>query len=292
VRSLLSLFSAISHAFGSQRRLVRRIAALCLVFMGVHLAADHLDDVVYTILDAIDLVVDNTVAAFLDWLSQAGGMEPASALSASEKFATFIDLAEKDKLALAIALVVELLLDVMLFDLAWGRHVDEDVRGLLGEIGASARQMRDALSPLDLERLAVIPTLACYAFGGAVTAALAVENVTRGLIQRVAPDFLWAGHVAAGLGILAAALLLWRFLPDLLHGALLRSRGRFDKARERTDEKLKKPHRYPRLARVNAMFGLHTRGAWLFAVALPLAVAGLASHDIGALIDRVQVIPE
>ena len=46
--------------------------------------------------------------------------------------------------------------------------------------------MIEALSPLDVERLAVMPTLLAYTLGGALMAALAVENATRDLVGRLA----------------------------------------------------------------------------------------------------------
>lgn len=288
---MFGFYRAITYLLGSQRRLVRRIAALCLVFMGVHLAADHLDDLIYVLVDAVDLAVDNAAASFLAWLAQAGGLEPDSALKKSEVFASFIDLAEKDKLAIALALGAELVLDILLLDLAWGRHVDEDSTGILEELQSSARQMLAALRPLDLERLVVMPTMLCYAFGGALLSMLAVEQVARDLIQRVASEFLWAGQLAAAIGILAGSLLLWRFLPDLLHGALLRSRVRHDRARNKAMERLKKPHRWPRVAHVVTMLRLGSRGTWLAVLALPLAIAGLLSHDVLALIARTELSP-
>jgi hypothetical protein len=292
VRALLGFYLALTRALGSQRRLIRRVAALCLVFMGVHMAADHLDDVAYTVIDAIDLAVDNTVTGFLDWLAQAGGISSEAALKASAAFASFVDLPEKDKLSLALSLFSELLLDVLLIGLAWGRYADDDEpAGMLGELKASAAQMKSALSPLDLERIAVIPTLFAYALGGALTAALAVEGIVRDLEQHLAPDFLWASHAAAAAGILAAALLVWRFFPDLLHGALLSSRARYDRARQKMDERLQKPHRFPRVAMIRARVNLHGRGIWLLLLALPLALAGLASHDLLSLVARIEVVP-
>jgi hypothetical protein len=291
MRAAYRLFSLITHALGGQRRLIRRIAALCLVLMGVHLSADKLDDVVYRLIDAVDLFVDDTVAGFLLWLSAAGGMAPEAAAHTSESFATWMDLAEKNRLAIALALVVELVLDVLLFDLAWGRHVDGGSVGLVQELKDSARQMIDALRPLDLERLAVMPTLIAFAVGGASGAALAVEGIARDALHRRAPDFLWGGHVAAGLGILAGCVLLWRFLPDLLHGALLRSRSRHDVAREKALRRLDAPHRFPRLARAITLLRLGSRGTWLLVLALPLALAGLLSSDLIALIQRVEVVP-
>lgn len=288
---MFGVYRAITHALGSQRRLVRRIASLCLVVMGVHLAADHLDDLIYVVLDAIDLAIDNTAASFLAWLAQAGGMTPEAALKRSEEFASFIDLAEKDKLAIAIALGAELALDILLLDLAWGRRVDEESTGILEEIKASGRQMLDALRPLDLERLVVMPTLTCYALGGALLSALAVEQVVRDVVLRVASELLWAGQLSAAFGILAGCLLLWRFLPDLLHGALLRSRVRHDRARARALERLRKPHRFPRLSRVWTLLRLGSRGTWLAVLALPLAVSGLLSHELLELIARVEVVP-
>lgn len=288
---MFGAYRVTTHALGRGRRLVRRVAALCLVVMGVHLAADHLDDVVYRLLDAIDLFVDDTAAGFLLWLAQSGGLTPDAAARTSDSFATWIDLVEKDRLAIVIALGVELLLDLLLFDLAWGRHVDEEASGLVDELRQSARQIADALRPLDIERLAVVPTLVAYAAGGAGMAAVAVEGLARDALLRFAPDLLWAGQVAAALGLLTGALLLWRFLPDLLHGALLRSRARHDRAREKALARLQRPHRHPRLARSLTLLRLGSRGAWLL-LALPLAVAGLRSHDLVALGERIEVVPE
>lgn len=288
---MFGVYRAITHGLGARRRLIRRIAALCLVVMGVHLSADHLDDLIYRLLDIIDLVVDDTAAGFLAWLAQSGGMTPEAAIARSESFATFIDLAEKDKLAIALALGAELVLDILLLDLAWGRHVDDASAGLVAELKTSATQMLEALRPLDLERLVVMPTLSCFALGGALLSALAVEQVARELIQRAASEFLWGGHLAAAIGILAGSLLLWRFLPDLLHGALLRSRVRHDKARERAMAGLRDQHRFPRLAKLMILLRLGSRGSWLAVAALPLAVTGVFSPELFALIARTEVVP-
>jgi hypothetical protein len=288
---MLAFYRIITHALGARRRIIRRVAALCLVVMGVHLAADHLDDLMYPLLDAVDLLVDDAVAGLLAWLADAGGMTPAAALWHSDSFATFIDLGDKDKLAIALALSAELLLDILLLDLAWGRHLDDESTGILEELTSSARQMVEALRPLDLERLVVMPTLTCYALGGALLSALAVEQVVRDLVQRVAETFLWGGQLAAAVGILAGSLLLWRFLPDLLHGALLRSRLRHDRARERAMARFLEARRCPRLARAVLALRLGSRGTWLLVFALPLAVAGVFSDDLTALLQRTEVAP-
>lgn len=288
---MLALLRRITWALGSQRRLIRRIAALCLVVMGVHLAADHLDDLAYNVIDAFDLWADDTAERFLAWLSSAGGMAPEDAARASESFATSMDLAEKDRLALWLALLVELLLDVLLLDLTWGRHEDSRAQGLLAELKESGRAMLEALSPLDLERLAVMPTLLAFTLGGALMAALAVENATRDLVSRLAPEFLWGGSLAAFTGIVAASVLVWRFSPDLLHGALLRAHTRGDKARARASKSMEAPHRWPRVRRALSLLRLGTRGAWLVVAALPLAIAGLQGNDLFALVARATPAP-
>lgn len=288
---MLAALRRITWALGSQRRLIRRVAALCLVVMGVHLAADHLDDLIYGVIDLLDLWADDTAERLLAWLSSAGGLGADAAARASEAFATALDLAEKDRLALWLALFTELVLDVLLLDLTWGRHQDSVVAGLFAELKESGRAMIEALSPLDLERLACMPALFCFALGGALMAALAVENAARDLLGRFVPDFLWGGSLAAALGILAAAVLVWRFSPDLLHGALLRSRARADHARERAQKVAEAPHKWPRLRRALSLLRLGTRGAWLLVLALPLAVAGLQSHDLFALVARAVPSP-
>lgn len=288
---MLALLRRITWALGSQRRLIRRVAALCLVVMGVHLAADHLDDLAYALLDALDLWADDTAERFLAWLAAAGGMAPEDAARSSESFATFVDLAEKDRIAIVLALAVELLLDVLLLDLTWGRHEDGSALGLVAELRASGRAMIDALSPLDVERLAAMPTLLAFALGGALMAALAVENAARDVVSRVAPELLWGGALAAFIGIVAAAVLVWRFAPDLLHGALLRAQARGDAARARATERMEARHKWPRLARAWSLARLGTRGAWLVLVALPLAVAGLQGNDLFALVARATPPP-
>ncbi len=288
---MLALLRRITWALGSQRRLIRRVAALCLVVMGVHLAADHLDDLAYAVLDALDLWADDTAERFLAWLAAAGGMAPDDAARASEAFAAFVDLAEKDRIAIVLALAVELLVDLLLLDLTWGRHEDGSARGLVAELAASGRAMVDALSPLDVERLAVMPTLLAFTLGGALMAALAVENAARDVIGRLAPELLWGGALAAFVGIVAGAVLVWRFAPDLLHGALLRAQARGDQARERAAKRMEAPHKWPRLSRALTLTRLGTRGAWLVAVALPLAVAGLQGNDLFALVARATPAP-
>ncbi len=280
----MGLYATITNGFGAHRRLIRRLGAMCLVFLGVHGAADNLDDVVYPVLDALDLAIDNAVASALVWLADNGGVTPASAIESTESFSTWIDLGEKNRLALIVALICEGGLDALLLSLAWGRHdASADALGIVDGFVASARALWSALRPIDLERLLVAPTVLSFTLLGALLSALAIEGLVRSTLLRWAPELLFSGPVAAIGAVLAMALLVWRFVPDVLQGALLRSHQRAERAREGALVR-------SRFAQVARSVRLALRGWWLV-LALPLAVAGLAHSDLAALVNRAIPTP-
>lgn len=295
--ALFSAISALSHALGGARGLIRRLGGLCLLVMGVHAAADVLDDLAYTVIGAIDLALDDGVAAFLGWLAANGGMTPDGAASLIERFAVAVDLAEKDWLALRLALVVELLLDVLLLDLAWGTRPAEG-HGVIDDLRASTAQLRESLTAFDLERLLAPLTLLVFAIGGGVLVALAIEQPARAGLSVAAPGLLVAGNVAAAIALGVTGVLLWRFAPDLVHGAVVRAHERGEKARARQQARRQaRPPRHPRLAAVVDAVRRVLRGSWLV-VALFIAVTGLlggveATHGQGGvgLVERLGSIP-
>ena len=65
---MFRLFNAVSFGLGSWRTLIRRLGGLALIVMGVHAAADVLDNLARDLLDHLDLVVDEGVAGVLGWL--------------------------------------------------------------------------------------------------------------------------------------------------------------------------------------------------------------------------------
>lgn len=293
---LLRLFFGISHALGSQRTFIRRLGGLALLLMGVHAAADVLDDLAYGALDALDFFVDEAVAGFLAWLSSSGGLTPEGAVRAIESFAGFVDLAEKDWLAIRLAFVVEIALDVLLLDLAWGSRDDAGV-SLLADLKQSVVRLRQAFSALDLERLFAPFALTGFVVGGAVLAGGAIEQLTRSLIEKVAPDLLVAGNVAACVAILVVGLLTWRFLPDLLQGTFVRAHDRGERARARIAERrarrvaqARKPARFPSLAVFVDELRRVLRGGWLLLAAF-VAFAGLFGQDLAALVERLGAAP-
>jgi hypothetical protein len=294
---VFSSIRAVSHALGGARGVIRRLGGLCLVVMGVHAAADVLDDMARDAIDAVDLVVDETVAGLLGWLAAHGGMTPDGALAAIERFATAIDLAEKDWLAVRLALVVEFLLDVALLDLAWGTRPAEG-DGLVDDLRASTRQLRASLSAVDLERLLAPVTLLTFAVAGGVLAGLALEQPVGAALAAAAPGLLLAGNVAAGVALVVVAVLVWRFGPDLVHGAIVRAHERGEKARERLrDRRAAHPPRLPGVAAAVDLARHGLRGAWLV-LALFIAVTGLVGgaertrgQGVVALIERLGATP-
>ncbi len=295
---VVSAIRSLSHALGVARGPIRRLGGLCLVLMGVHAAADVLDDLARDAIDVIDLVVDEAVAGLLGWLAAHGGMTPDGAVVAIERFATAFDLAEKDWLAVRLALAVELVLDVALLDLAWGTRPAEG-EGLLDDVRASTRQLKAALSTFDLERLVGPLTLLVYATAGGVLAGLAIEQPVAAALAAWAPGFLLAGNAAAALALVVVAVVVWRFGPDLVHGAVVRADERGQAARERRRARRDShPPRFVGLARAVDVVALAIRGAWLV-VALFVAVAGLVGggaevtrgQGVQALVERLGAAP-
>ena len=288
--ALFRLFFALSHALGTQRTLIRRIGGLALLLMGVHAAADVIDDLAYRALDSLDFYVDEAVASFLSWLSAAGGLTPEGAVRGIESFASFVDLAEKDWLAIRLAFVMEIVFDVLLLDLAWGTR-DQASATLLDDMKLSVVRLREAFSAIDLERLIAPVALSAFVVGGAVLGGMALEQLTRGLLQSLAPDLLVAGNIAAAVALVVTGVLSWRFLPDLLQGTLLRAHGRGEQARARiAARRSKHPARYPQLAHVTDELRRVLRGWWLLIAAF-VAVAGRFGADLAALVERLGAAP-
>lgn len=287
---MFRLFFGFSHLLGSQRTLIRRLGGLALLLMGVHAAADVIDDLAYNALDALDFLVDESVASALEWISSAGGMTPEAALRAIESFASFVDLQEKDFLAIRLAFVVEIVLDLLLLDLAWGTR-DNAGESLLADLKNSVVRLREAFGALDLERLFAPVALTAFVVGGGVLAGSALEQLTRSVLEKVAPDVLVAGNIAAAVALLAVGLLTWRFLPDLLQGTLLRAHDRGEKAREKiAARRAKHVPRFPQLAVVVDELRRVLRGGWLL-LAVFVGGAGLFGQDLAALVERLGAAP-
>lgn len=288
MRALLRLYLSLTRGLGSRRRFIGRLASTCLVLLGVHAAADLIDDLVYRLVDAVDLLVDSGVWWFLEALASIGTVSTDTAANWGQDFAAWLEVEEKDKVALTLALLVELAVDVLLLDFAWGLRrpapgEDSEPTTLVGELKESAEELKAALWPLDVERVAVLPTMLAFCCGGAFLAGLAIENVVSEVLTELAPLWLWGVNVAAAFGLLTVALLIWRFLPDLLHGAVMRSHERGEKFRRKTEYDPNESSTVEvwrrRLQRVR-------RGAFMLLVLLPVAFVSLASQT--AILGLIQ----
>jgi hypothetical protein len=287
---MLRLFLGISRFFGARRRFIRRIAALALIIIGVHRAADILDDAVFAVIDVLDLWVDQSAWAVLEWLSSLGAFDGNEAVDKAQRFAEWFDLAEKDLAAKWIALFLELLIDVLLLEFAWGTRPDMSHHGLIEEFRESGRQLLAALWPLDLERLAVPVVLFCFAVKGSLFAGIAAEALLAGAITENIPLWRPGPNIAAFVGLCVAGLLLWRFLPDLLHGGILRVGERAKAFGEKQAEKAAAAD--TRLKRLRLRWRAVRRGAFLALVVMPMAVMGVVTQSAFVqLVARVGGVP-
>ena len=281
MRPLFRAYLKLTHFFGKGQRLVRRLAALCLVVMGVHAAGDHIDDLVFAVVDRADLWGDQLFWRLCDWGASLGAFSVNAANRYAQNFATWIDLDEKATLSMVAALGVELLIDLLLLDFVWGNRIRAESSkptSLKEELKQSAKELADAFWPLDLERLAILPVLIAFVCAGTFMAGLAIENAVGSTLGNALPLWRWGINTAAASGLLAAALLLWRFLPELLHGAALRARERADAFNERHPAP-EAEQGTPRLARLRAKWVRLRRGWFIALVMLPLALLGLFTQS-------------
>jgi hypothetical protein len=290
MRTLWRVYVGLTRFFGDRRRFVRRLAGLCLVVLGVHTAADLIDDLVFRIVDQLDLWLDHAGWGVLDALAGAGAFSEAEAAAHGQNFSEWIDLDEKDRLSKILALSLELFVDLLLLDFVWGKRNsgEDDSGGLVSELKASARELRDAFWPLDLERVAVLPILFAFSLAGTIVGALAVESFLSHQLSEHVPLWRFGPNLSASIGLLLAALLVWRFVPDLLHGAILRAHVRGEKAREREQAAGAEAPPPTKLALVRGVVRRATRGAFLFFLVLPIAALALGTQtSFFALIARV-----
>ncbi len=96
------------------RRLTEPVALAALILLGVHGAADLLDDVLFAAVDHSDRVFDAGLRSLLDGLAGAGILAVETAAEWADAAALWLDIDRKEGLAVALALVAELLLGLAL----------------------------------------------------------------------------------------------------------------------------------------------------------------------------------
>ncbi|MCP4504087.1 MAG: hypothetical protein GY822_29530 [Deltaproteobacteria bacterium] len=288
MKALWTFFSNFSFGLGNRRIFIRRLASIALVLLGVHAAAHTIDAAIFGAIDRSDLVIDQFVWALFEWISGMGGLSAKNALDYAETFSTAVDLEQKEYLAHALALIAELLIDFLLLDLVWGtRHPlsdEEQALGPIEELKQSTRILKDALWPLDLERFAAPLVLFFFTLAGALSTGIAVEGALHSFVSNLVPLWRWSINFSAAAGLLFVALLVARFLPDLLFGGALRASERSVEAAEKWRIKLEKgpPPKTGESAvvRLRRQLPLLLRGWSVAFILLPLSLVGLFSQEI------------
>lgn len=99
---------------GGFGRLVVPLGLFAVLAVGLHAGADRVDDEARFVLDALDARLDAWGAAFLGWLFSALEVGPTTSERWTFAFVDLIDLDTRDELARVIALIVELVADLVL----------------------------------------------------------------------------------------------------------------------------------------------------------------------------------
>lgn len=111
---LISLPATLLDGLVGLRRLSEPLALAVLILLGVHGAADLLDDVLFTAVDTADRGLDASVRAALDGLAGLDWLQADTAARWADDAALWIDIDRKEALAVSLALGGELLLDLLL----------------------------------------------------------------------------------------------------------------------------------------------------------------------------------
>lgn len=271
--SMWTLFDNFSRFWGARRRFVRRFAGLALLLLGIHLAADRLDDLVFFMFDRVDLWVDGWTWSLLSWASEQQLVSTEESVRYAQQMAEAVDVGAKDRASKWCALFMEWAFAIWLLDFAWGKRLsvakNEELGGPQTRFLQSIAELRSGLRHLDLERLVVLPVLLGLSCAGALDAAIAVEAFTADLLTSWAPAWRQGIALAAVIGLLSASLLIWRITPDILQGALLRSQERGEA----------KSRGLGTNASVWSILRVRLRGLAFAACAVPLTWLSLAGQD-------------
>lgn len=274
----LPFYASLTASFGQRRRLVRRIGGLCLVVLGVHTAADLLDDLVVNALDGIDRGLDALSTLVLSSLARDGVLAGEDAARLTAQLIEWMTPEGNEELAKFVALAAELVVEAVLLPFLWGTRPSPlpRGRGMREQLLLSLREFLDVVQPVDLERLAVAPTLLAFSLTGSLGAALAAESFCSTILAEHFPGWGYGAQASAALALLAACGLVWRFVPDLLQGALLRSK-------ERALRDLLVVENMPAAqahegSLLVARLRRRARGSLMFCVILPLALVTLLTQ--------------
>jgi hypothetical protein len=217
----MGFFARMSHAAGERRRLVRRVAGICLVALGIHAATDQLDELLFLMLDQLDTRIDEWAQAVVQGMAKLELVDAERADRWCRAWAEWVQVNEKDLASKWMALLIEVGANVTLVRPTWGLRTDlrHDVQLRMREqLSSSWAALRPTLWPISFEQVSLPLIVFTLAFSGVMTATLSLDMAAGRVLLDLFPDGTSQMMVASGLGIFGASLLSWRFLPDLVEG--------------------------------------------------------------------------
>lgn len=257
------LLARVSVFLGRFRSFFVPFGLFAILAIGIHSGSDHIDDVTYAFLNVIDTLLDGLLAAVIRPVWKFFGARDATVQAAIFWAVDLIDLEIKDQLARLVALMVELLADVMLaLPVFLYREREISLRGVL------QKTMQD---PSVLRVVAPISgALASLAGVLIITREIQVFTNAELLSIRAAGSF--AGWVASAAGLLALVLVSWRLGWVVTVAAI-----RWAESRAIEDERNRIPKKKRRL-----------RGWFTAIIALPISL--FAFIDAIGVIGRIQAL--
>jgi len=197
-----------------------------LVLLGLHGAADLLDDILFGAVDGLDRLLDAAISALLAWLGGAEILKPQTAAAWSDSFTLLLDIDRKEAVAVVLALATEVLIDLALvwWCLPAGRGPVIPASGETARAQGARQHLRAAREavkrrgPGSLRALALVLAFSLGAFALGRFAAGYVALWVAGPI--FGPN---AGLLAKMGGVLMAGLALAVLVPIALRRASARS---------------------------------------------------------------------
>ena len=224
------MFRTLDQFFENRLRFIRRIAGICLIAMGVHEAADWLDNLVYLAIDGMDRICDLTITSALNTFTEWGALDPQVAARWSGAFSDWLGIEEKETFSKGTALFVELGIDLALLDHLWGTRSLKSASStswhLRNDFRDAYEAIRTTMPYINLRLFLIGPVFLVLAIAGANRVAKALETQIssslsgHGFIQ-------WAPFMASFSALLFMGVLAYKFLPSLLTGALKREHELF-----------------------------------------------------------------
>jgi len=273
VRALgpLNVYKRWTGAFGQYRRLFVPVGVVCLVALGVHVAADRFDDWAFWVLDLLDLQSERAYGLFAD-IFFSGAEEKKLA------FAGVVQVSDKENAARWMALGVEIFVDLRLGFGAVGAFPEDPMGyvlpgsklhhrlwGLVGRrlfnVKRGALHLKNYLKQPTIEKLYLPLAIAMAVLAGSLALFVSVDNALFAVGRRLPAEWMAWQWLSPWPAILAALTVFLRLGVPAVLGSMARCSELSERDRRRGE----------------SMGRRVTRGLFGALLILPLIVAGLYS---------------